>query len=98
MAARNCRPGNECVAALHDLDGDGVDEVLLANSWVVTVFRTDATGQWSEIGSYGPFTCEPNAGDARPPLREGLRFRTPTYPTVEVEGRLFHFNQEDCIP
>ncbi len=98
MAARNCRPGNECVAALHDLDGDGVDEVLLANSWIITVFRTDATGQWSEIGSYGPFTCDPNAGDARPPLREGLLFRTPTYPTVEVEGRLFHFNQQDCTP
>ena len=39
-----------CAAALLDIDGDGVEEVLLSNGGAVDVIKRGGDGTWSKVG------------------------------------------------
>lgn len=91
-ARRSC-PGG-CVATAMDVDGDGVDEILLATRAAVHVFRPESEDVWRQIGTYDLPHCEgrepPNALLA---MRENRLARTPArMPDLEVGDRRATFS------
>jgi hypothetical protein len=72
----------KCDAFFVDLDGDGVDEILLTNGSVLNAYRADASGVWASLGMLNPMD-----GKLVPALREG-RFKVvePHWKDLEVDG------------
>lgn len=81
-----CREAGDCIAAAHDLDGDGQMEWLVANAYRLTVYQPDG-GRWREIGGYDVGACRPRQGDARDILREGVQWAPSTLPDLVQDGR-----------
>lgn len=81
----NCSPSAICTARLFDLDGEGVDEVLVAGAGTIAVFKLEADGRWIQWAEYDVATCAPENRDIRAALAAG-RFRTarPIFPDIIV--------------
>jgi hypothetical protein len=89
--------GASCAAAVVDLDGDGVAEVLILSRGARTAYRrTD--GRWTKAGEFLGSSC-PDETDS---LAAG-RFSLPTQPTpwrdLEIGGRRLRFFEDTpCQP
>jgi hypothetical protein len=73
-----------CDAYFADLDGDGVDEILLADAYNLWAYQQDAKGSWASLGMVQPMDDK-----VRHALRAG-DFKTVVSPwrDIEVDGRL----------
>jgi hypothetical protein len=80
----DCAEQNDCVATVRDLDGDGQDEVLVANAYSVHLWARNAAGGWLRQGNYTPFRCVGGSRvDPRDRLRSGqVRAETPRWPDL----------------
>ena len=74
---------NPCEAYRVDLDGDGVDEVVLAHRWAWSVFAIGAESKWTVLGELGPVDCA-----LRDAFRKGEVSRTaPRWQDVSGAGK-----------
>lgn len=90
QSLRGCDAAGQCVAALQDVNGDGVAELLLARSHTVQVFARLQPGQWAVVGSFDPLICQ---GRGLTDLREALRTggavaARPAWPDLALGERL----------
>ncbi len=81
----DCRPSAVCTARLSNLDGEGADEVLVATSGAIAVFKLEADGRWIQWAEYDVASCATDNRDIRAALAAG-RFRTarPVFPDIIV--------------
>lgn len=89
---RECRDGTVCEARMLDLDGDGAQEVLVADRTSISVFKRQADGRWFEWAEYTPPVCADDAVDVGRAFAAG-RFEKvpPVFPDLIIDGvRLRH--------
>ena len=86
-----CSKDNKCEAYRIDLDGDGVDEVVLAHRWAWSVFAIGAEGKWAELGKLEPIDCA-----LRDAFRKGQAARTaPRWQDVAGAGKRAVLTEKD---
>lgn len=79
-----------CDAYFADLDGDGVEEVLLSHPGAMWVYRAYGSGAWSTIG-----TLQPVDDQVRARMRAGAFKATPSpWKDLEVDGARLRVNPE----
>ncbi len=80
----DCAQRQDCVATVRDLDGDGRDEILVANAYSVHLWARNAGGVWLRQGNYTPFRCVGGTRmDPRDRLRSGqVQPRTSRWPDL----------------
>jgi len=79
----------KCEAIVIDIDGDGIDEILVLEPWRAVVMAEDGQGGWRVAGQLdGPIHCEP----VRAALRAG-RFEAmpPRWRDLQVDGLHLRF-------
>jgi hypothetical protein len=97
---RGCRDGSVCEARMLDLNGDGAQEVLVADRSSISVFRREADGLWFEWAEYTPPGCADDSVDVGQAFAAG-QFETaaPVFPDLIVNGvRLRHQEGEPECP
>lgn len=94
----HCNPTEPCVATVRDLDGDGIEEVLLATESSITIYaRRDEA--WVLIGHYWTNRCPGPRTDPGEILREGLELSPSPVPDLMIGGRRVAFSPiESCTP
>jgi len=94
----NCRASGDCVARAIDLNGDGKVEIVLANSYVATLY-SQINDVWVRQGLYNITTCE--GGGKRPDARDLIKSDKLTpkpapWPDLHVEGQVLAVNADRC--
>ena len=83
-------PDRACVASSVDLDGDGVREVLVADSSGIRLWTRGPDGRWSRRGGGYVRRCPDPAGaasDPRDALRQGqVQPLAPRWPDLQIGG------------
>jgi hypothetical protein len=89
---RSCREGSECEARMLDLDGDGIQEVLVAKEASISLFKREADGRWIEWAEYRAPGCVEGMADVAAAFRNGqYETASPLFPDIIVDGvRLRH--------
>lgn len=85
-----CDSAGACVATSLDLNADGQAEVLLADTYNVTLFALGDDQVWTVQGRYRPLNCSGDAiaSDPRVAMREGLvRPRPARWPDLSFGAR-----------
>ena len=86
-ARSRCTADAACVAMTADTDGDGEDEVLLAQQNGVRVFGRGEDG-WRQVGDYTLPVCGRAMADAPAAMRAGrIRLVEPLRMDIEIDGR-----------
>ena len=92
-----CREASVCEARMLELDGDGVEEVLVAAQNSISVFKLESDGRWFEWAIYRAPYCRDGDLAIGRAFREG-RYETvpPQFPDLLIDGvRLRH---EEGVP
>lgn len=83
-------PDRACVASSVDLDGDGVSEVLVADSSGIQLWVRGADGRWTRRGGWYVRRCPGRTGaasDPRDALRQGhVQPLSPRWPDLQIGG------------
>ncbi|WP_122464545.1 DUF4153 domain-containing protein [Brevundimonas lutea] len=95
-----CDTADACLVQALDLDGDGADELLLAQVFSVHLFARNAAGAWTYQGEYRRLSCGPeDAPDARQLMRDGsLTPRPRRWPDLEIGGEASPLVDETTCP
>ena len=94
----NCRAADDCVATAMDLNGDDKVEIVLANSFVATLYA-DQAGVWVRQGLYNLITCDHSGKrpDVRDLIKSGRLTPTPSpWPDLSADGQTLVVNAERC--
>ena len=94
----NCRAADDCVATAMDLNGDDKVEIVLANSFVATLYA-DQAGVWVRQGLYNLITCDHSGKrpDVRDLIKSGKLTPTPSpWPDLSADGQTLVVNAERC--
>ena len=76
-----------CDALLADMDGDGAEEVLLADDESLWVYKAGADGRWAPAGS-----LEPMGKDVRKQLETGAFVPSPSqWKSLDIGGQRLQF-------
>ena len=90
-----CRAEGECLAELRDVDGDGADEVLLANGHNVSLFVRGEEQRWVHEGEWPVLMCSASNGtdlDPRDLMRAGaLKPQPSRWPDLGIGGQSVRF-------
>jgi hypothetical protein len=81
-----CTADDECVARPIDLDDDGTEEVLVANSYIIRIWARQPDGVWVDAGAYRTLVCGagPRTNDHRTLLRSSdLQPIAPSFPDLD---------------
>jgi len=84
-----CTADDECVARPIDLNDDGIEEVLVANTNIIRVWTRQPDGVWVDAGAYRTLMCGTDSGtnDHRIMLRSSdLRPVAPSFPDLDLGG------------
>ena len=75
-----------------DLDGDGIQEVLVAKEASISLFKREADGRWIEWAEYRAPGCVEGMADVAAAFRNGqYETASPLFPDIIVDGvRLRH--------
>jgi hypothetical protein len=91
--SRERRKGWSCDAVMKDLDGDGIDEILLIRSgserfdwWYLTAFKR-MDGKWQVVGSFSKSNAEVCKGEREAVLAGNFKPLVPLQRDLEVGGR-----------
>ena len=80
-----------CDGFLADMDGDGAEEVLLADDSSLWVYKAGVDGIWAPVG-----TVEPMSAELRKQLEAGLVPVAPQWKDLAVGGRRLLFIPDDA--
>ncbi|HZV85322.1 MAG TPA: DUF4153 domain-containing protein, partial [Brevundimonas sp.] len=84
-ALRRC--GDGCEARMVDLDRDGREEVLVASSSYISVFRREPDGLWFERSVHRAAVCEGSSQDLAAALAgDRVMAVAPALPDLTIEG------------
>lgn len=93
-----CDQATDCLATLIDLNGDGRNEILLADNWRFTLFA-ETGGAWKQVGAFVNDLC-PGQGrtDPREMIRTGqVKPTAPAWPSLSLGQRgVARFQPEGC--
>ncbi len=93
LARDICRGESECLAQAIDLDGDGVDEVLLAHGAILTLLALDS-GEWTRQRTYGVGACRSGQNSTVKAMQDGLlQPRNARWPEIDMGGMALSINQ-----
>ena len=84
-----CTADDECVARPIDLNDDGIEEVLVANTNIIRIWTRQPDGVWVDAGAYRTLMCGTDSGtnDHRILLRSSdLRPVAPSFPDLDLGG------------
>lgn len=84
-----CTADDQCVARPIDLDDDGTEEVLVANTNIIRIWTRQPDGVWVDAGAYRTLMCGIDSGtnDHRILLRSSdLRPVAPNFPDLDLGG------------
>lgn len=96
----HCNDEQVCAARLIDLDGDGVEDILIARQTTISVLKREPGGLWFEWAIYHRNTCADGSKNIPQAFAEG-RYETapPVFPDLIVDGvRLRHEEGEPECP
>lgn len=97
--ALNCRADEACVLRTADLDGDGRQDVLLANRTVILAFTQGEDGRWYQRARYNAACGGAGSTDLKAALKTGVKTAPMLLPDLIVNGRRLQFWQETrCDP
>ncbi|MGV9010788.1 DUF4153 domain-containing protein [Brevundimonas sp.] len=85
-----CTADNLCVARVMDLNGDGTQEVLIANSYNITLWVLRTDGVWKDVSNLKVSLCadRERPKDYRDVLRsEDLKPAQPEWPDLDFAGQ-----------
>ncbi|WP_296166143.1 DUF4153 domain-containing protein [uncultured Brevundimonas sp.] len=85
----HCTADDECAARPIDLDDDGIEEVLVANTNIIRIWTRQPDGVWVDAGAYRTLMCGTDSGqnDHRIWLRSSdLRPVAPSFPDLDLGG------------
>lgn len=95
---RHCTAEN-CIATIRDLDGDGVDEVVMASRVGIFLFVEGEDGGFTAVGSWNPNRCRSDGKriDPRDMLKDNqLDFAPPRWPSLKTDSRTEDFFVYAC--
>ncbi|WP_332657975.1 DUF4153 domain-containing protein [Brevundimonas sp.] len=96
----HCDDEHPCTAALIDLDGDAVNEVVVAGESSASAFKLEPDGRWFEWALYRSPSCRKDSVDLAGAFASGqVRTTPPVFPDLVVGGvRLRHEEGETECP
>ncbi|WP_292230818.1 DUF4153 domain-containing protein [Brevundimonas sp.] len=89
--ALNCRSDEACVLRMTDLDGDGRQDVLLANGAVILAFTQGEDGRWRQRARYNATCGGAPPIDLKAALKAGVETAPMRLPDLIVNGRRLQF-------
>lgn len=87
----DCTTQTPCQARMIDLDREDGDEVLVAATHGIRVFKLEDDGRWFEWARYTKSACSPDSADLVRDFAAGVETAPPVFPDLIVGGvRLRH--------
>jgi hypothetical protein len=82
-----------------DLDGDGLQEVVLLERAVVFAFHLDGQAKWQQIGTWVlPEGCQSILAEMRAGRFGAARPQPGPWPDLEISGQKFRLRERAATP